>query len=200
MSMLYAYKPLKDAWLSAASRVLLAAGVTPNMVTVAGLIFSATAGLVAMSGHLYAGIAIFIVGACLDAFDCSLARYSNRCTEFGKYFDSVADRCSELFFVTGAVIGGTPLTAFSVVTGSVILLAARVYNHRKGRNSNAAMFGRPERLGLLIVGLLASAPWNTVLFGIAGCLCTISAAQALAAGIRENKNRPSSAVDPNITG
>jgi CDP-diacylglycerol--glycerol-3-phosphate 3-phosphatidyltransferase len=189
MSMLYAYKPLKDAWLSSVSRALLAAGVTPNMVTAAGLVLSAIAGLTAMSGHLYAGIAVFLIGASLDALDGSLARYSNGCTEFGRYFDSCCDRCSELLFVAGAVIGGAPLTAFAVVAGSIVLLAARVYNHRKSLNSNAAMFGRPERLALLIAGLLAPAPWNTGLFGIVCGLCIISAVQAFASGFREEKRR-----------
>ncbi|MGA9141433.1 MAG: CDP-alcohol phosphatidyltransferase family protein, partial [Methanocella sp.] len=57
---------------------------------------------------------------------------------------------------------------------------SRIYNHRKGLNSNAAMFGRPERLALLIAGLLSPAPYNTVLFLVAGFLCLISSGQILA--------------------
>lgn len=187
MSLLYVYKPKKDSLLHSASCAILSAGITPNMVTAAGLALAVVAGLAAMSGHLYAGIIIFIAGACLDAFDGSLARCTGRCTEFGRYFDSISDRCSELALVAGAVIGGAPISAFAVVAGSVILLATRVYNHRNGLNSNAAMFGRPERLALLIAGLLTPAPFNTVLFAIAGCLCIISSAQALASGFRRNK-------------
>ncbi len=184
MSMLYAFKPQKDRALRSIARVLLAVGITPNMVTAAGLLMSVVAGLLALSGHLYMGIALFFAGACLDAVDGSLARCSGRCSEFGRYFDSFSDRCSELLFVAGAVSGGVPATALAVVGGSVLLMASRIYNHRKGLSSDAAMFGRPERLTLLIVGLLSPAPYNSALFMIAGLLCLVSTAQIIASASR----------------
>jgi phosphatidylglycerophosphate synthase len=186
MSMLYALKPQKDLFLCKFSSALLAAGVTPNMVTMAGLLVSVTAGLIAMSGHLYAAIFIFIIGACLDAVDGSFARACGLSSEFGRYFDSISDRLSELVFISGAVVGGASSSAFAVIAGSLFLLASRVYNHRKGLNSNAAMFGRPERLALLIAGLLSPAPYNTALFLVAGFLCLISSGQILASGMRRN--------------
>ncbi len=184
MSMLYALKPQKDILLRRASGSLLAMGITPNMVTLAGLALSILAGLLAASGYLYAGIFLFIAGACLDAVDGSLARACGLASEFGRYFDSACDRLSELALVAGAVIGGAPVTAFAVAAGSVLLLASRVYNHRRGLNSNAAMFGRPERLMLLLAGLLCPGPLNTLLFISAGILCIVSSAQALASGVR----------------
>jgi phosphatidylglycerophosphate synthase len=187
MSMLYAFKPLKDRALRPASRVLRAAGVTPNMVTACGLLLSAVAGLSALTGHLYAGIALFIAGSLMDAVDGALARASGHSSEFGRYFDSFSDRGSELAFVAGAVAGGMHFSAFAVVVGSLVLLASRVYNHRKGLNSDAALFGRPERLALLIAGLLAPAPYNVVLFLLAGFLCLVSTAQVLASGRRADK-------------
>jgi len=188
MSMLYAYKPQKDRALRSLSKTLLAFGITPNMVTAAGLFISALAGMVAMSGHLYAGIILFMGGACLDAFDGSFARACGLNTEFGRYFDSFCDRGSELLFVVGAIAGGAPASALVVLAGSFILLGSRIYNHRKGLSSDAAMFGRPERLALLVVGLLSPAPYNWTLFMIAGLLCLVSSIQALAMGLRGNKN------------
>jgi CDP-diacylglycerol--glycerol-3-phosphate 3-phosphatidyltransferase len=188
MSMLYALKPQKDRLLCRFSSALLTMGVTPNMVTTAGLLMSVIAGLLAMSGHLYAGIFFFIIGACLDAVDGSFARACGLSSEFGRYFDSICDRLSELAFIAGAVIGGAPAPAFVVIAGSMLLMASRIYNHRKGLNSNAAMFGRPERITLLVVGLLSPAPYNTALFMMAGFLCIVSSAQALASGIRAKKH------------
>jgi phosphatidylglycerophosphate synthase len=189
--MLYAYKPQKDRALRSISRALLAAGITPNMVTAAGLLMSVIAGLLAMSGHLYAGILLFMAGACLDAVDGSFARACGLSSEFGRYFDSICDRLSELVFIAGAVIGGVPVSAFAVIAGSLVLLSSRIYNHRRGLNSNAAMFGRPERITLLIAGLLSPAPYGTALFVIAGVLCLISSAQALASGFRGHKSTES---------
>jgi CDP-diacylglycerol---glycerol-3-phosphate 3-phosphatidyltransferase len=186
MSWLYAFKPQKDRALKSASRILLAAGVTPNMVTATGFLLSVIAGLLAASGHLYAGIVLFLAGACLDAVDGSFARASGLSSEFGRYFDSTCDRLSELVLIAGAVIGGVSASAFAVIAGSLLLMASRIYNHRKGLNSNAAMFGRPERLALLIAGLLAPAPYNTALFLVAGFLCLVSTGQILASGMKRN--------------
>ena len=191
MSMLYAYKPQKDRALRSVSQALLAMGITPNMVTACGLLLSAMAGVIALAGHLYVGIVLFLAGACLDALDGSLARYRGHCTDFGRYFDSFSDRCSELLFVAGAVAGGAPMLAFAVVAGSFVLLAARVYNHRKGLSSNAATFGRPERLGLLFLGLLAPAPFAGALFLLAGFLCLVSSVQIVASGYRKGKTAAS---------
>ena len=187
MSLFYAYKPEKDRILHSVSQILLKAGLTPNMVTAAGLLMCTIAGLFAMAGHLYTGILLFIFGACLDAVDGSFARDCGLNSEFGRYFDSVCDRLSELAFVLGAVIGGAPATAFIVIGGSYLLLAARIYNHRKGLRSDAAMFGRPERITLLVAGLLSPNPYNTVFFLVAGFLCLVSSTQALASGMgRDN--------------
>jgi CDP-diacylglycerol--glycerol-3-phosphate 3-phosphatidyltransferase len=186
MSTLYALKPQKDLLLRRLSRALLAMGVTPNMVTAAGLLMSVIGGMLAASGHLYAGIAFFIIGACLDAVDGSFARACGLCTGFGRYFDSISDRLSELALIAGAVAGGVSSSAFAVIAGSLLLLASRIYNHRKGLNSNAATFGRPERLALLIAGLLSPAPYSTALFLVAGFLCLVSSGQILASGMRRN--------------
>ena len=117
MSMLYALKPAKDRLLAPASLKLRAAGLTPNMVSAAGLLLGITAGLMAMSGHLYAGIGLFLAGACLDALDGSLARVSGLTSEFGRYLDSLCDRGAEAAFITGAVAEGAPAVAFAVLAG-----------------------------------------------------------------------------------
>jgi phosphatidylglycerophosphate synthase len=191
MSILYAYKPQKDRALRSLSLVLASAGITPNMVTASGLLLSVAAGLLAATGHLYVGIAFFIAGACLDALDGSFARACGLTSEFGRYFDSTCDRLSELALVAGAFVGGAPATAFLVVGGSLVLLASRIYNHRKGLNSNAAMFGRPERLALLVAGFLCPAPFNAGIFAVAGLLCLVSSAQALASGLRGKETKAS---------
>ena len=45
MSLLYIFKPQKDRVLRPIAGILLKVGVTPNMVTAAGLLASAAAGL-----------------------------------------------------------------------------------------------------------------------------------------------------------
>lgn len=194
MSWLYLLKPYKDLALQPVSSILHQGGVTPNMLTAAGLALSVFAGLLAAWGYLSASVVVFLTGALLDALDGSLARACGKSTEFGRYFDSVCDRLSELAFVAGAVVGGAPTAAFLVVGGSFLLLASRIYNHLRGLSSDAAMFGRPERLTLLIAGLLASAPFNLALFATACLLCLVSSLQALASGIRSSRDQDHSQI------
>jgi archaetidylinositol phosphate synthase len=72
-------------------------GVTPNMLTVLGVIISlSTAYLFTLSSKnkeflIYCGSLILLSGF-VDAIDGILARSINRVTRFGGYFDSVADR------------------------------------------------------------------------------------------------------------
>lgn len=198
MSLLYAYKPLKDRVLGPACWALQSAGVTPNMVTAAGALLSLLAGLLAAGGHLYAGIAVFLAGAFLDALDGSLARTCGLSSAFGRYFDSVLDRISELAFIAGAVVGGEPASSLLVVLGSFVLLATRVFNHRRGLSSDAAAFGRPERVTMLVAGMLAPAPFDKALFVLAFILCLFSSAQALAHG-NKRKLDDSKSMDRAVT-
>ena len=95
----------------------------------------------------------FVASAACDALDGSLARALDRATEFGLYFDGVADRFSELFFVIGAVLGAhVPSSAFVLVGGGFALLLARIYGHVHPWGAVSTTFGRPERLALLVVG------------------------------------------------
>jgi CDP-diacylglycerol--glycerol-3-phosphate 3-phosphatidyltransferase len=180
---LYRYKPHKDTVLLSVATRLDRAGVTPNQITALGLCFAFSSGLAALRGHLYTGIILFAIAAFFDVLDGSVARGANRSTEFGLYFDGIADRFSELFFVVGAVFGaGVPPSAFFVIGGAFTLLFARVYGRAHGRGPVFTMFGRPERLALLVVGILSPAPLNTVLFVAAALCCVISSAQILALG------------------
>jgi len=181
MSLFYRYKPRKDTVLLCVAMRLDRAGVTPNQITAIGLCLAFSSGLSALRGHLDVSIIIFAVAALCDMLDGSIARCANRGTEFGLYFDGISDRFSELFFVAGAVFGaGVSPAAFFVIGGAFTLLAARVYGRMHGRGVVLTTFGRPERLALLIAGILSPAPVNVVFFVAAALCCVISSVQIVA--------------------
>jgi hypothetical protein len=66
MSLLYRFKPLKDAILRPVLSTLQARGVIPNIVTLLGVVLSIAAALCAASGQLHLGIVLFIFAACLE--------------------------------------------------------------------------------------------------------------------------------------
>lgn len=183
MSLLYRFKPQKDSFLKSVAARLGGAGITANEVTALGLCLALGSGLLAYRGHLYAGIVFFAASALCDALDGSLARASNKQTEFGLYFDGIADRFSELFFVIGAVLGANvPPSAFVVVGGAFTLLLARAYGHAQKWGATPTAFGRPERLTLLLVGIFCPTPISTLLFVAAGLCCVFSSVQIFAWG------------------
>lgn len=190
MSLLYRFKPLKDELLRPVLSVLRASGVTPNMVTVLGVVLSAIAALLAASGHAYVGLVLFMAGASLDALDGSLARFSGRCTEFGRYLDSVCDRVAEGAFIVGAVIGGCSPAALLIVLGSLVQLVIRTAFHLSGERTNSAWFSRPERLAFIIIGVLSPAPYSTAIFFVGALLCLLSSAYVILVRMRGCDDRP----------
>ena len=106
---------------NAIARRLIAVGVTPNHVTIAGLFANgiAAVGLVAGAGHhasweaavpgvsqsywpLWVCVWLFIAGAC-DMIDGAVARLGNLGTPFGGVLDSVVDRMSDMVLYGGLI-------------------------------------------------------------------------------------------------
>ncbi|MGH2484088.1 MAG: CDP-alcohol phosphatidyltransferase family protein, partial [Candidatus Limnocylindria bacterium] len=81
--------------------VLAAAGVTPNSVTVAGLILVFAASLLVWQRSLLLGAVFLAVGASLDAIDGGLARAQGGGTPFGAFLDSTLDRTGEALVYLG---------------------------------------------------------------------------------------------------
>lgn len=76
-------------------------GLTPNQLTMLGLVLNAIAGLVLALGYLQvAGVLLLVAGA-FDLLDGAVARATGNVTRFGGVLDSVLDRYSEAFVVGG---------------------------------------------------------------------------------------------------
>jgi hypothetical protein len=80
-------------------------GVTPNALTVTGLILNVGAGVVLASGEWMIGGALVLIAGAFDMFDGALARVLNQKTDFGAFLDSTLDRYSEVAVLVGLQIG-----------------------------------------------------------------------------------------------
>lgn len=101
-------RPYDQRLAVAFARVLMPTGVTPNMMTTAGLLVGIGAGVLFAAGgpllpHL--GAALFVYAVFNDHVDGELARLTGRTSEFGHYFDHVAACVSYLSMFIGAGIG-----------------------------------------------------------------------------------------------
>ena len=89
---------------SPATRLLAFLRITPNALTAIGLITAIGSGYVISQGYLaIGGVGIVIAGA-FDMLDGSLARSTNKTTQFGAFLDSTADRFSEIVILLGILM------------------------------------------------------------------------------------------------
>lgn len=157
------YPDLVESVTSPLGRALGRTGLTPNMLTTLGLVFTAVAAVLAGLDLLrLAGVALLLGGA-MDALDGSLARATGRSTPFGGFYDSVSDRISDALILIGIawVVRAEPrLLALAMV--ALVSASLTSYVRAKAESidveCDVGMLERGERAVLLIIGLLAS-PW-----------------------------------------
>jgi CDP-diacylglycerol--glycerol-3-phosphate 3-phosphatidyltransferase len=144
-------------------RPLARLGVTPNMLTVLGVLGNIGAGALAANGEfLFAGIVVLVASA-LDMFDGALARATGQATPFGSAFDATMDRVSEAAVFFGLLIyfsdrGGTQeeiLLIFVAVVASILVSYVRARAEILGLKMKDGAFTRLERVALMGVGLIA---------------------------------------------
>jgi archaetidylinositol phosphate synthase len=150
-----AVKPLADA------------GVTPNSVTVAGLLVSVAAAWCFYSwrsNSIYLPLAgaLILVSGLFDAIDGVIARTAGKESKFGGFLDSVTDRYSDAFTLMGVTLGGLCDPAVGVVTiiGSMMVSYARARSEGLGVAMSAVgLAERAERMLLLAALTFASLVW-----------------------------------------
>lgn len=141
--------------------VLSRAGVTPNMLTAAGVLGNIGAGALASQGEfLLAGVVLLAFSA-LDFLDGALARATGQATDFGSVFDSVMDRVSEaavlfglLWFYSGRGERTEELLIFVAVVGSILVSYVRARAEVIGMRMREGLFTRLERVVLIGGGLI----------------------------------------------
>ncbi len=150
--------------------VLAAAGVTPTMVTTAGLAGNAIAAVLIARGALLAGGIVVLLASGLDMLDGALARQTGRASRFGALYDSVLDRFSEAVVLFGIAVYAfnrgsreETLLAFAAVVGSLLVSYVRARAEGLDVALTDGLFRRQERVVLtaagLILGLLRAALW-----------------------------------------
>ncbi len=170
-------------------RVLAWAGVSPAMVTTAGLIGSLVAAVLIARGELVAGGIVVLLAAGLDMFDGALARATGRATRFGAVLDATFDRISEAAVLFGMLVyelelgnREESLLIFAALTGSLLVSYVRAKVEAMGGTMSDGLFTRTERVVLtgaaLITGWLRAGLW------VLAVLTLLTAAQRLLAAPR----------------
>lgn len=139
-------------------------GVPPIFISFLGLLLSFYGAVVLARGSLFwAGIVLLGAGLC-DVVDGSLARARRLASRYGAFIDSTFDRIAEFAYFGGIIVylTGKPggfsvfelLAAFIALAGSILTSYTRARAEGLGFQCTVGMFERPERVALLVLGLL----------------------------------------------
>ena len=142
---------------------LLRVGVTPDMVTVFGLLGAAAAslGLIAR-GHFFSGGVIVTFFVLTDALDGTMARLRGPAGKWGAFLDSTLDRIADASVFSALVIWYAgdgddsvllAVSLFCLVAG-VVTSYAKARAEGLGMTCNVGIAERAERLILVLAGVI----------------------------------------------
>lgn len=176
-------RPLRSRetlWAHWASRQLVAAGATPNGISLASVVFAATAAaafLIAgqatsspMAAAAYLVAVIGIQGRLLcNLFDGMVAIEGGRKTRSGEIFNELPDRIADSLIFVGAGFsfgmgGWLPHLGWGAAVVALIVAYTRTLGAAAGAGQCfLGPMAKPQRMAALAVGCLvaaASVPWN----------------------------------------
>lgn len=137
-------------------RICLKLGLTPNVLSVAGLLVAGAAGVAFWQGRYILGLILIIVASVADMLDGATARAGNLGTVFGGVFDHTLDRVGEFLILLGIMLsdrvapGWAMFALFGMWSASYTRAVAESIG---GLRSCAVGFaGRTEKFVLIIAG------------------------------------------------
>src|SRR5437660_10187508 len=168
------------AWIV---RPLARLGITPNMVTLLGLVLSTVTAVVLASGSIVAGGVLVVFAGSFDMFDGAIARIRNAATTFGAFLDSTLDRYSESIILFGLLYYALQRPGlqdrlwpfhseqpwmitliYIAVVGSLLVSYTKARAEGLGLECRTGLLARPERVVILALGLLTGATiWALIL-------------------------------------
>lgn len=147
-------------------RFLGGIGLTPNMLTIIGLILNAAVAAVIAWGDIRIGGVLLLFASAFDMLDGAVARATGKGSKFGGFLDSTLDRYSESIVYIGVLIyildtadakTGAILTLLAT-TGALLISYSRARAEAAGYNASVGLVARPERVILLAICLIIGEP------------------------------------------
>lgn len=158
-------------------------GLTPDHLTIIGLLVAVGAAVAIGLGALRLGLLLVVLAALPDLFDGALAKASNTSSQRGAFFDSVIDRLTDAVIFAGVawyyVDRKDPRLAmipFGILALSLIISYQRAKAESLGLEAKGGLMERAERIILLELGLLVHVILLPILW-VMLVLCLVTAIQ-----------------------
>ena len=143
------------------ARLVGRTGVSPNVVTMMGVVLNLGVAWVLARGYMRIGGLLVPLVALLDALDGTLARVTGTRSRFGAFLDSTMDRFSEailylglLFFYTRLGAGREILLIYAAIVGSLMVSYTRARAEGLGLDCKVGLLTRFERAVVLVIALV----------------------------------------------
>jgi CDP-diacylglycerol--glycerol-3-phosphate 3-phosphatidyltransferase len=169
-----AVKPIGDG--------LKRTGLTPDHLTLIGLVLALAATIVIALGWLNVGLVLVILAALPDLLDGALAKASDNASQRGAFFDSVADRVTDMLLLGGVAWylasehgAHAAVLPFAVMGLSALISYQRAKAESLGLSAKGGRMERAERVILLCFGLL----FDTILIPILWVMLVLTAFTAV---------------------
>ena len=170
-----AVKPLGDT--------LRRTKITPDHLTIAGMLIACGAALAIGSGYLSIGLLLVILAALPDLLDGALAKASNTSSQRGAFFDSVVDRVTDALLFGGVAwyfasneSAHLAILPLAVSGMSSVISYERAKAESLGLSAKGGLMERAERIICLCLGLLFP-PLLIPIMWIMLALTTVTAVQ-----------------------
>lgn len=142
-------------------RVLARTPVPPSAITWLGFVLAIAAAVLVTTGQLLIAGSLLLIAGFFDMLDGALARRTNRVSRFGAILDSALDRLSEGALLLGILVlfaregetTGVLLVGIALI-GSLLVSYIRARAEALGLECVVGLFTRPERVIVLVLGLL----------------------------------------------
>lgn len=169
----YKLKVISEGILVPVIALLNSLGLSPNVVTLIGLLINIAAALFIAKGmFITAGITILFAGI-FDMLDGALARKMNKKTKFGGFLDSTTDRISEGAFYLGLIYyylkagnGGLVMLSYGVMFLSFLISYIRARAGGLSIDCEEGFYTRTERIITLVLGLLFYRLFDSLLWAL----------------------------------
>lgn len=159
-------------------------GLSPNTITLLGLVGTTVGAYVIAQGRMTTGAFILLASVLVDAFDGTMARLRGEPSDFGAFVDSVSDRYAELvtfggllyYFLTQSDYPGV-VVSFIAAAGCVLVSYVKARAEGLGFTAKVGILTRFERYLVLIPLLVFNQPFLAV--AIIAVLANITAFQRI---------------------
>jgi archaetidylinositol phosphate synthase len=139
--------------------------INPNILTAISPIIALIAAYSFSKHALIIATILILFSGFLDVADGAVARYHNRTTKFGAFFDSTMDRFSDAILIIGIVFGGycNWLLGVLLIHSAITVSYVKARAESQGIECNVGIAERAVRLIIIMIGAVISAIYNNSL-------------------------------------